>query len=302
VARRKDGQPIHIEVLSKPVAFAERQATQLVVRDITERKRAEEQTRRYHEELEEEVRQRTARIQELERQRTEIEKLAATGRMAAGAAHEINNPLAGIRNAFLLIKDAIADDHPYAAYVGRITTEIDRIARIVRDMSDLYRSEQRTASEFNVAQTIRDVVSLVDGSGHARAVSIALRLPADPIVVHLPEDAVRQVLYNTIINAIEASSEGGVVEVGASLAQERLLVTVADQGPGIPGHLAERVFEPFFSTKTDRAGGGFGLGLSISSSLVQAMGGKLEFGSAADWATVCRISLPQQAAREGNGP
>jgi len=137
----KKRRHIDVEFVSNVYLEDHQKVIQCNIRNITERKRAEEELKKYKEHLEELVKERTERIRELEGQRAEIEKWAGMGQMAARIAHEINNPLAGIKNSFSLVKDAVSEDHPYYAYVGRIETEINRIARIVRQMFDLYRPE-----------------------------------------------------------------------------------------------------------------------------------------------------------------
>jgi PAS domain S-box-containing protein len=249
--------------------------------DVTDRKRAEEQMRRAHEEL--------AR---LECQQREIEKLAIAGRMAAQVAHEINNPLAGIRNSFLLIRDAIPPDHRYFEYVGRIGKEIDRIARIVRQMFDLYRPDQEAARHFPVDQCIGDVVALLEPSCREYRVDIVLDLPDSSMEVFLPEALLRQVLFNVLVNAIEESPRDGEVRVSAIVARDRLTIAVADRGPGIPANIRDHIFEPFFTTKSGKSRGGLGLGLSISKSLLDVMDGSLEVDSQVGQGTVFRIVIP----------
>lgn len=261
--------------------------------DITERKWAEEQVRRYSEELEDLVNKRTVRIQELERQRAESEKVAATGRMAARVAHEINNPLAGIKNSFLLIKDAVPKDHPDYAFVGRIENEIERIARIVRQMFEVYRPDQESSREFSIDETIGDVVALLEASCRVHDVTITVKMPGVPVVVCLPEGSLRQVLFNIFQNAIEASPRGGQIKIDATFTEDGLSISVADQGSGIPDTVGYQIFEPFFTTKSHLPRGGLGLGLSVSKSLVEAMGGSLDFESQVDQGTVFRIVLPR---------
>lgn len=256
-------------------------------------RKEKDQIRRYNEELEEEVKKRTERIRDLEKQRSEIEKLVATGRMAARIAHEINNPLASIKNSFLLIKDAVSESHPYYDYVDRIEKEINRITRIVHQMMDLYRPKQGAPHEFQIREIINDVVSLLKVSCHERDVSISVDLPEDSVVGFLPDDSLRQVLFNILQNAIDASPEGGIVKVGVAVSNDRLNISVTDQGSGIPKDLGPLIFEPFFTTKGDLPKGGLGLGLSISRSLVEAMGGSIQFQSQANMGTVFRILLPR---------
>ncbi len=262
------------------------------IQDFTERKRLEEQLQQYTEGLEKLVEERAARIQELERQRAESEKLATTGRMAARIAHEINNPLAGIKNSFLLLKDAIPSTHQHYEYVGRIEREIDRIARIIRQMFDLYRQEQDEVRRFRADDAIHDVIALLEPGFREHGVACKIDAERAAAVVALPEGLLRQVLFNLIQNAIEASPAGGVVKVVAAVAGNAINISIADQGPGIPKEVHSRIFEPFFTTKSKLTTGGLGLGLSISKSLVEAMRGTLAFETQSGAGTAFKITLP----------
>ncbi len=263
-----------------------------IAQDITERKRMEEQLRQHTEQLEKLVAERTQRIQELERQRTESEKLAATGRMAARIAHEINNPLAGIKNSFLLVKDAIPATHGYYSYVGRIEREIDRITNIVRQMFVLYRPDPVLTHSFRVDEMIEDVVTLLQTSCRERLVMLEATMPKSPVFVSQPEGLLRQVLYNIIQNAIEASPAQGKVIVETEVADHSLTISVSDQGHGISEAIRSQVFEPFFTTKDNMLTPGIGLGLSVSKSIVEALRGSLMFDSKVGQGTVFRITLP----------
>lgn len=290
---KKDGTVIPISDSAAPIQDDKGNITGvvLVFRDITERKRAEEALRCYNEELENQVKIRTKRIRELEWKRAETEKFAATGRMAARIAHEINNPLGGIKNSFLLIKDAIPADYPHYKYVGLIEDEIDRIARIVRQMFELYRPGQEPANKFPVDKVIGDVVTLLGSNGRYNGVSIELDISEASVVVDMQESLFRQILYNIILNATEASPPGGLVKVAASVT-ENLTIAVSDQGCGIPKGVSSQIFEPFFTTKNSSKSGGLGLGLSISQNIVEALGGSIDFESETDCGTVFRIILP----------
>jgi hypothetical protein len=111
-------------------------------------------------------------------------------------------------------------------------------------------------------------------------------------VIVLPEGLIRQVLYNLVQNAIEASPPGGVVNITAAVASEQIIIKVADHGHGIPEPLRPHIFEPFFTTKTGLRNSGLGLGLSVSQSIVEAMNGALDFESAAGQGAVFRVTLP----------
>lgn len=249
------------------------------VRDITERRKLREQLRLHAEHLEQLVQERTNRIQQLERHRRKIEKLAVLGQLAAGVAHEINNPLAGLRNAFELIKADLTPQHPHFELLELVDREIERVGSIIHQMYQLYGRAPQTATELDLAKSVRDVVELLNRGARKQGVSL-LREPVAPLPsVRLPEGEVKQVLYNLIQNAIQASPAGQTVTIRIAVDQDEIRVTVEDRGPGIPDDVLPRIFDPFFSTKSDEPHGGMGLGLSVSQSLVEALGGRIEVAS-----------------------
>lgn len=250
------------------------------------------QIRLYIKKLEEIVEERTRHIQELDRRQAQNEKLAATGMMAARIAHEINNPLAGIKNSFLLIKDAIPKDHCYYQYTGRIGKEIDRITAIIREMFNLYRPDQKVVSDFPIRETIRDVVTLVETGCRKHGVSVEIDMGDAPLRVTLPESPFRQILYNLLRNAIDASPRGEMVGVTAMVSGGVLVITVSDRGNGIPQEIQPLIFEPFFSTKSDPHRMNLGLGLAVSKNLAETIGGAIDFKSETGQGTVFRVTLP----------
>jgi hypothetical protein len=266
-------------------------------RDITEYRNMEEQIREYNKDLKKIVEERTTRIKELERQRMENEKLAITGRMAARVAHEINNPLAGIQYSFLLIKDSIPEDHEHYEYVGRIDKEIKRISSIVRQMLDLSRPPKQALQEFNINTIILDVVAMLKVNCDKQGVTVNYDTCSESLKVYMYEDSLRQVLFNIIQNAIDASLEGGRVDITLKNVNGHLKIMVADKGSGIPEELELKIFEPFFSTKGKIPTGGLGLGLSICKGMVDMMGGSLSFESKENEGTVFIIELPVSVVR-----
>lgn len=260
--------------------------------DTTERRRMEEEIRRYTEELEQLVEVRAKRIGELERQRSVIEKLAATGQMAAGVAHEINNPLAGIKNCFLIVKDAIPESHPDREFVDLIQREIDRIGDIAQRMYQFYPSETKETASVDLTLVLKEIVLMLDGTLKPRGVKIVTEFPGDPINLTIPEGDLRQIIYNLLLNAADASADGSEVRLRAVKEGSEVRIDVIDEGEGILPEILDRIFDPFFTTKKGRKHKGIGLGLSVSHGLATAMGGRILVDSEVGRGTTIALIVP----------
>lgn len=248
------GEILVMDFSVKPILGADGQVVQLFAegRDITHRRQAEAELR-------------------------EVETLTTMGRIAARVAHEINNPLAGIQSAFLLVRDAIPTDHPHYSYVGAVEREIARIADVTRQLYETYRPETADAAHTGVRMVIGDAVAFLKQVNRASQVTIDADLEAVPSKVSIPESVLRQSVYNLVQNAIEASPQGGTVTVQAALSNGDFVLRVRDEGPGVPVEARQRIFEPFISTKSREVStGGMGIGLSLVRRSVQAVGGSVE--------------------------
>lgn len=265
-----------------------------VVTDITERKRVEDELNLYREKLEHLVSERTTRILQLEREKIETEKLAAAGRMAAQVAHEINNPLAGIKSAFGLVAGGVPADYPYYHYISNINKEIDRIGKIVERMYRLYRVDEEAATEFVLDSVIAEILDLI--KQEPRCIERKIRLKAlskaAGLKIKVPENLLRQILFNLLKNAVEASPQQGIVELCTRAQHGRIVITCRDQGSGIPEEIRGKIFEPFFTTKSSLPSPGLGMGLSITKSLVEVMRGTIAFSSEVNQGTTFRIEIP----------
>ena len=269
-------------------------------RDVTVRKQAEqrlkeaqEALRRQNEELESEVELRTARIRELEQRRMQVDKLAALAQVAAGLAHEINNPLASISQSMLLVKQAVDPRHPYFEYVERIDECIRRMARIVRQIYELYRPQNGNLLRQDVVPTVRMALDIMQSAAERQQVLLSSRLPQNSVKASYVRSELIQVLCNLIQNALDASGPAQEVRVNISETHEAVAVSISDHGSGMTPETTSNVFEPFFSTKSNSVGESMrmGLGLTVSKSLIEAMGGVLNFTSIEGEGTTFVINL-----------
>lgn len=246
------------------------------IRDITDRHHLREQLQRNTDELERLVDERTIKLLQLEKRQRRMEKMAAVGQLAAGIAHEINNPLAGMRNAFELFRSGVDDGHEQYRLLTLIDREIERIGLITHQMHQLYRESPQRASDFALSQAIAEIVGLMEGLAAKRGVTLTHDAAEAPPTICLPEGEVRQIVLNIVRNAIQASPAGGEVSICVLREQEEVAVVVQDDGEGIAPKILPRIFDPFFTTKQGAEESGMGLGLSVSQSLIDSMGGRIE--------------------------
>ena len=227
---------------------------------------------------------------EAQRAMLQSAKLASIGEMAAGIGHEINNPLGNILSlAKLVERELPPEPGPARADVVAIREEAERASRIVRGILNFSRQVPPHTSRFPAGDWLRETLELVAREADKR--NLDLRLEADPgVVLDADRDLLRQALVNLLLNALQASPEGGTVAVAAHAAGDELRVSVRDQGPGIPEAELGQVFDPFFSTKPE--GQGSGLGLSIALGIVQHHGGELRLGPAPGGGTLAEMVLP----------
>jgi PAS domain S-box-containing protein len=248
------------------------------------------------------VMQDVGRLRELERRRMEqalfdSEKLAATGRLAASIAHEINNPLEAIQNALYLLVKRIPDDDPNAKFLGIAMKETERMSRILRQMLGLYRPAADLApTDLNAL--VDEAEALLSKRLRERNVKIEKQLEPELPKVMASADQIKQVILNLILNAAEAMPKGGLVTVSTEshrdaasgfIRTEAVRMQVADTGPGIAEEYLPRIFEPFFSTKGEK---GTGLGLWVSLGIAQSHGGRLQVRNRPTGGSVFSMTLP----------
>lgn len=252
--------------------------------------RLQERTANDRKELERQLSDLAQARRELDETRDQLvraERLAAVGRLAAGLAHEVGNPLAVLVGYVSILRDATLPAASRDDALQRMERELSRIQGTVRSLLDYARAPSEAIGEAAVRDSIEHVAKLVEPN--ARKKSQRLTLHVADVRVRMSADALTQVLLNLVLNALDATPEGGEVAITAS---SGVSIDVDDSGPGFAPGVAEKLFEPFFTTKA--AGLGTGLGLSVCESLVTAAKGTITAGrSDALGGARFRLHLPQ---------
>jgi signal transduction histidine kinase len=250
-----------------------------------------EAARRHH--LEAQGRE-EARVRELERQLFHAERLTTVGRLAAGIAHEINNPLEGMANYLTLAKDALdrGDTDAAERRLEGVREGLERAASIVRQVLAHADPAKAPKSSVDLNRILTDTTEFVRSRRDFAAIRFETVLAPDLPAVEGSPIMLGQVAANLIINACEAQPAGGEVFVRSRPESGRVVVEVCDRGPGVGPDDRERIFEPFFSTKSST-----GLGLSICHSIARQHGGELAVFPREGGGAVFRMTLPAKGTR-----
>lgn len=235
-----------------------------------------------------------ARVLEQARQ---AERLAALGELMAGVAHEIRNPLTGIKG-FLQYFQQAGDEAERAMYLPMILHEVDRMNRIIEALLYFARPYRPMTVPADLPKLIQDCFILVGGRAGSN-ICFEMNVADDIPLVYFDEEQIKQVLLNLLINSVQAiDTQDGVIRVEAMLLPggTEVELRITDNGPGIPKELQEKIFDPFFTTKPT----GTGLGLSIVNRIITAQGGKVTLEQSERGVTIV-IALPCMAKEGSHG-
>lgn len=216
------------------------------------------------------------------------ERLATVGRLAAGIAHEVGNPLSGILG-YLSILRTRARDASIRELLDPIEAEVRRIDRIVRGLLELGRPSQASHQPVELGQLTATCVQLVGATPELRDVKVEVNIPAT-LVARADPGPLSQVMLNLLLNAGQAMGGRGTVRISGGRDDGTVRVDVEDEGPGLTPEVAARMFEPFFTTRA--AGKGTGLGLAVSLHLARSMGGQLRGENRAEGGARFILELP----------
>jgi len=233
----------------------------IIGRDITERKKTEELLRN-------------------------SEKLSVAGQLAAGVAHEIRNPLTALKGFTQFMK---AGARYKTQYLDIMISELDRIEQIINELLILAKPQAVTFQNRPLTPILHHVLSLLESQANMTNIEFHSHIPDELPAVHCEENQLKQVFINILKNAMEAMSSGGRIIISVDQSSPSVLtIMFADNGPGIPADVLNRLGEPFFTTKES----GSGLGLMISQKIITEHNGCLKIESEPGEGTVVRITLP----------
>ena len=216
----------------------------------------------------------------------EQEALARLGQMAAVVAHEVKNPIAGIRGALQVIGSRMAAESRDRPVIGDIIARLDALNRIVQDLLVFARPRQLRSEPVDLKLLVLGTVDLLRRDPALAAVEV--EISGDGAVVSADPEQLQLVFTNVLMNAAQAMPGGGRIGVAIDRANGEWTVAIADRGPGIPPEVQEKIFEPFFTTKHR----GTGLGLPIARRVVEAHGGRIEIATPEGGGTIVSISIP----------
>ncbi len=225
------------------------------------------------------------------------EKLASLGRLSAGVAHEVGNPLSAIAGYVEVLKSRYTklNEEKRKEFLTNIEREIERIDRIIRTLLDYARPMKFEAKRVDANELVRDTVDILKNQGAFKNTQLKIEFSSEPLPIEIDPHGVSQALINLVLNSIDATSSGGVITIGTTRLGERVEISVGDTGGGIPDEVLDKIFDPFFTTK--ELGKGTGLGLSISQRIVQFFGGNISVESRLGEGSVFRIRFPYRTEK-----
>ncbi len=228
-------------------------------------------------------------IHRLQQEILRMDKLASVGELTSGIAHEIRNPLAGIKTTAQALQEELPGNDHRSAYVSRIIVEIDRLNKLLLNFFDFAKPKDIQLKNCDLKKIIEDAVFMVQDTARQGHIRVMEFYPTEEIRIKADPDMIRQVLMNIFINALQAMPSGGQMEVHLENDGANVEISVSDTGKGMPEDIRSRIFDPFFTTKAK----GIGLGLSISYRLIKMHSGTITFVSGPK-GTTFRITVPKE--------
>ncbi len=270
--KRKDGSLIDVEVTMHPLDFDGRKAGLVSVTDVTERKASAVQLRQMQDRL------------------MHNEKIAALGRVAAQVAHEVKNPLAGLRLYSLHLKTKVAGKLSEAELdiVNKIADGIGRLTETTEQILSFARPINMNLTGADLNRIVTDASQLLEPQSLANQIKVELNLAESLPAVMLDEASIHAALMNLMLNAIQSMPSGGLLSVTTEAREQAVLVTIRDTGKGMSNEQVKNVFEPFYTTRAQ----GLGLGMPYAKKIIEQHRGTIGVESREGEGTTIEIELP----------
>ena len=294
---RKDGSEFPVEISFSPLETDEGLLITGVIRDITERKKTEEALRRALDKSEILVQDRTAELaganaeKEMVRERLlRAEKLAEIGQLAAGVAHEIRNPLAGIRGAIEVLKESYAENEIQSRIMEEILLRVDRLNAVVTDLLEYSKPTVLHMTQVRLNHVLEEAIATLSCDLNLQHIEILKSYHSDT-TVWADSMLLEGVFINLMLNAAQAMNHAGVLRIGTQEKDGQVSVSFTDTGPGIEKEIMNKIFSPFFTTRS----AGSGLGLSLCKKYVDVHEGKIEVKTEIGKGSTFTIHLRREA-------
>ena len=267
--RNKEGNPLDVEISLGRFFLGKKVVYQGIVHDIT-------------------------KVRKLEQEREQRKHLTIIGEMAARIAHEIKNPLASIQTGIQLLESQVQENEKQSSYYKRLRGEIQRVDKILKGLLTYAREDYLELKTVKIEPVIKRFQELFQPTARKEKIKLHIKVEKKLPEIRADEHKLEQVLWNVCLNAVQASHSGDPIHIDVARENSGIKMIIRDQGVGIPQESLEKIFQPFFSTRTH----GNGLGLAISKKIIELHKGDLKIDSELNKGTTVLIYLPGDS---GNG-
>ncbi len=222
------------------------------------------------------------------------DRLSALGEIAAGLAHEIRNPLAGVKGALEIVQSRVTAGTPEAEFSGIAAREVGRLDGLVAEFLAYARPRQPELQTADLSVVIDHVIRLLTPEAERAGIRLERRADDDLPFARMDPEQIQQVFFNLVLNGLQAGPPGSAVTIWLRRDGPAAIIDVVDRGPGVPREGRDRLFEPFVTTKAQ----GTGLGLAVSHRIVAAHGGRVEYADEPGGGARFRVILPLTLSEE----
>ncbi len=229
-----------------------------------------------------------SQVKSLEKKLRRSERLAALGKMAAGVAHELRNPLSSIKGLAILLRSRFQEKSSDQQTADILVQEVERLNRSIGELLDYARPQKLAKEDVHPEMVVNKTVSLIRMDAESVGVRVEIQMEDDLPVVQADQDKLNQVFLNLLLNSIQAMENGGRLDIRVAVQNGNVIFTVKDTGCGVSKEDLPRIFDPYFTTKPQ----GTGLGLAMSMKIIEEHGGTMTFQSEPDVGTTVVVSLP----------